>query len=61
MEEARPVKLLNIAAWPMSTCLRLCPFGLRLGVRALAPCILAPCMYMQRKEQENQQTSKGKK
>ena len=28
------------------------PFCLRLGNRALAPCVLTPCVYMQRQRQE---------
>ena len=52
MGEARPLNLLNMAAWLILTCLHLHPFCLRLGDRALAPCVLAPCVYMQRQEQE---------
>ena len=62
MGEARPLKLLNIAAWLISTCLRLRSFCLRLGDRALAPCIPAPCVYMQRQRQEtNRQAMEGKR
>ena len=39
MGEARPLNLLTIAAWLTSTCLHPCPFCLRLGNRALAPCV----------------------
>ena len=42
--EARPLNLLNIAAWLVSTCLHPCPLCLGLGDRALASCILAPCV-----------------
>ena len=41
MGEARPLNLLNIAAWLISICLYFSPFCLRLGDRALAPCVLA--------------------
>ena len=52
MGEARPLNLLNIATWLISTCLHPRPFCLRLGHRALAPCVLTPCVYMQRQRQE---------
>ena len=52
--EARPLKLLNIAVWLISTCLHLRPFCLRLGDRALAPCVLTPYVYMQRQENDRQ-------
>ena len=51
MREAKPLNLLNIAAWLISTCSHPRPFCLHLGDRALAPCILAPC-------NENQQAFK---
>ena len=51
MREAKPLNLLNIAAWLISTCSHARPFCLHLGDRALAPCILAPC-------NENQQAFK---
>ena len=61
MGETRPLKLLNIATWLISTCLHLHPFCLRLGDRALAPCVLAPCVYMQRQRQEtSRQVMEGK-
>ena len=61
MGEARPLKLLNIAVWLISTYLSLHPFCLRLGDRALTPCVLAPCVYMQRQRQENsKQVMEGK-
>ena len=50
--EARPLNLLNIAAWLIFACVHLNPFCLRLGDRALAPCVLAPYVYMQRQKQE---------
>ena len=52
MGDARPLKLLNIATWLISTCLRLRPFCLCLGDRALSPSTLTPCVYMQRQRQE---------
>ena len=52
MGETRPLHLLNMAAWLISTCLHHCPFCLCLGDRTLAPCVIAPCVYMQRQEQE---------
>ena len=59
--EARPLKLLNISAWLISTCLRLRPFCLRLGDHALALCVLALCVYMQRQRQEtSRQAMEGK-
>ena len=45
--EARPLKLLNIATWLISTSSHPCPFYLRLGDRAFTPCV-----YMQRQRQE---------
>ena len=60
MGKARPLKLLNIATWLISTCLHPCPFYLHLGDHALVPCILASCVYMHRQEQETK-TSNGKK
>ena len=52
MGEARPLNLLNTAARFISTCLPPRPFCLRLGDHALAPCVLAPYVYMQRQRQE---------
>ena len=52
MRDARPLNLLNMAAWLISICLHPHPFCLRLGDRALAPCVLASCVYMQRQIQE---------
>ena len=52
MGEARPLKLQNIAAWLISTCLHICPFCLCLGDHALVPCVLTPCAYMQRQRWE---------
>ena len=52
MGEARPLKLRNIAAWLISTCLHLRPFYLCLGDHALVPCVLAPCAYIQRQRRE---------
>ena len=61
MGEARPLKLLNIVAWFKSTCLHPRPFCLRLGDRALAPCVLAPCVYMHWQRQEtSRQAVEGK-
>ena len=61
MGETRPLKQLNIATWLISTCLHLRPLCLCLGDRALAPCILAPYVYMQRQRQEtSKQAMKGK-
>ena len=37
MGKTKPLNLLNTAVWLILTCLRLCPFCLRLGDRALAP------------------------
>ena len=59
MGEARPLNLLNIAAWLISTCSHPHPFCLRLGNHALALCDLAPCVYMQRpRPRQGQETSK---
>ena len=52
MGDARPLKLLNIATWLISTCLCLRPFCLCLGDRALSPSTFTPCVYMQRQRQE---------
>ena len=52
MGEARPLNLLNIAVWLISPCLHPRPFCLRLGDRAVAPSVLAHCVYMQRQRQE---------
>ena len=61
MGEARPLKILNIYAWFIFTCLRLCPFCLGLGDRALAPCVLTPCVYMKRQRQKtSRQAMEGK-
>ena len=61
MGEARPLNLLNIAAWLISTCLHPHPFCLCLGDHALAPCILVSCVYMQRQRQEtSRQAMEGK-
>ena len=62
MGEARPLNLLNMAAWLISTSLYPRPFCLHLGDRALAPRVLAPCVYMSRQEQEtSKQAMKGKR
>ena len=61
MGEARPLNLLNISTWLTSTCSHLRPFCLRLGDHALAPCVLASCVYMQRQRQEiSRQAMEGK-
>ena len=61
MGEARPLNLLNITAWLISTCSHPRPFCLRLGDRTLIPCILARCVYMQRQRQEtSRQAMEGK-
>ena len=61
MGEARPLNLLNIAAWLMSTCSHPHLFCLRSGDHALAPCVLTPCVYMQRQRQEtSKQAMEGK-
>ena len=61
MGEARPLNLLNMAAWLISTCLHPHPFCLHLGDYALAPSVLAPCVYMQRQGQEtSKQAMEGK-
>ena len=51
-ERLEPLNLLNIAAWLITTCLRLRPFCLSLEDHALALCVLAPCVYIQRQRQE---------
>ena len=59
--EARPLNLLNMAVWLISTCLHHRPFCLCLGDRALAPYVLASCVYMQRQRQEtSRQAMEGK-
>ena len=61
MRETRPLKLLNIVTWLISTCLCLHPFYLRLGDHALAPRVLTPYAYMQRQRQEtSRQAMEGK-
>ena len=61
MAEARPLNLLNIAAWLISTCSHPRPFCLCLGDHALAPRVLAPCVYMQIQRQEtSRQAMEGK-
>ena len=61
MGEARPLNLLATAAWLISTCLHPRPFCLRLGDRALALCVIAPCVYVQRQRQEtSKQAMEGK-
>ena len=61
MGKASPLQQLNIVAWFISTCLVPRPLCLRLGEHALAPCVLAPCVFMQRQEQEtNKQAMKRK-
>ena len=61
MGEARPLNLLNITIWLISTCLHPHPFCLYLGNRALTPCVPTPCMYMQRQRQEtSKQAMEGK-
>ena len=52
MVKARTLNLLSTTAWLILTCSHSRPFCLRLGNRALAPCVLAPCVYMQRQRQE---------
>ena len=59
--EARLLKLLNIAAWLISTCSHPRPFCLCLGDHALAPCVLAPYVYHAKAKTRNQQTSNGRK
>ena len=51
MGKAKPLNLLNIIAWLISTCSHPCPFCLRLGDRALAPCVY---IQSQRKETSKQ-------
>ena len=46
MGKAKPLNLLNTAAWLMLICSHPRLFHLRLGDRALAPCILTSCVYM---------------
>ena len=61
MGEARPLNLLNIAAWLISTCSHPRPLCLRLEDRALAPCVLTPYVYMRRQRQEtSRQVTKEK-
>ena len=48
-------------AWLISTCLHPCPFCLRLGDRALAPCVLAPCVYIQIQRQETSRRAMERK
>ena len=61
MGEAGPLNLLNIATWLVYTCSHPRSFCLHLGDRALGPCVLAPCVYMQRQRQEtNRQAMEGK-
>ena len=61
MGETRPLNLLNIAAWLISTRLHPRPFFLGLGDRALTPYILTPCVYMQRQEQETSRQAMERK
>ena len=61
MGEARPLNLLNIAAWLISTCLLPHPLCLHLGDSALTPCVLAPCVYMQRQKQETSKQAMERK
>ena len=56
MGEARPLTVLNIVTWIISTCLHPCPFCLHLGDRALAPCV-----YMQRQGQETNRQAMERK
>ena len=51
-EKAKILNLLTIAAWLISACSHPCPFCLCPRDRVLAPCVLAPCVYMQRQRQE---------
>ena len=61
MGKARLLNLPNAAARLILTCSHPRPFCLHLGDRALAPCVLAPYMYMQRQKQEtNKQAMEGK-
>ena len=61
MGEARPLNLLNITAWLISACSHPRPFCLHLGDHALAPCVLAPYVYMSRQRQEtSKQVIEGK-
>ena len=61
MGEAKSLNLLNTTTWHVSNCLRLHPFFLHLGDRALAPCVLAPCVYMQRQRQETSRQAMEKR
>ena len=62
MGVARPLNLLIITAWLMSTCLHPRPFYLRLGDHALALSVFAPCVYIQKKRQETSgQAMEGKR
>ena len=56
MGEATPLNLLNIAAWLISTCSHPRPFCLCLGDWALAPCV-----NMQRPEQETSRQAMERK
>ena len=59
--ETKPLNLLNIATWLITTCLHSQPFCLRLGDCALALSALAPYVYMQRQRQEtSRQAMEGK-
>ena len=61
MGKNKPLILLASIARLISTCLRPCPFCLRLGDRALAPSLITPYAYMQRQRQEtNRQAMEGK-
>ena len=61
MGKARPLNLLNTTAWLMLTCSHPRLFCLHLGDRALALCVLASCVYMQRQRQEaSKQAMEGK-
>ena len=61
MGKTRLLNLLNIDTWLISTCLHPHPFCLHLGNHALAPCVLAPYVYMQWQRQEtSRQAMEGK-
>ena len=61
MGEARPLNLLNIATWLISTCSHPHPFCLHLRDCALIACVLAPCEYIQRQRQETSRQAMERK